>query len=53
MQAQCKRPAVEIAKDISPALVWGGIKCSVVTLTYGLIIDLVSLVINLIQTPRA
>ena len=45
--------AVEIAKDIHPALVWGGIKCCAITLAYGLIIYLASLLINTIQTPRA
>ena len=38
--------------NISPALLWGGLKCCVVTLCYGLIIYLVSLVIRLIRKPR-
>lgn len=45
--------AVEICQgNISPALLWGGLKCCVVTLCYGLIIYLVSLVIRLIRKPR-
>ena len=45
--------AVEICKGaISPALLWGGLKCCMVTLIYGLIIYLVSLVIRIVRKPR-
>ena len=45
--------AVEICQgNISPALLWGGLKCCVVTICYGLIIYLVSLIIRLIRKPR-
>ena len=45
--------AVEICKGaISPALLWGGLKCCMVTLIYGLIIYLVSLIIRIIRKPR-
>lgn len=45
--------ALEICNgDISPALLWGGVKCCLVTLIYGLIIYLVSLVIRIVRKPR-
>jgi hypothetical protein len=45
--------AVEICQgEISPALLWGGLKCCTVTIIYGLIIYLVSWIIHIIRTPR-
>lgn len=45
--------AVEAVKgEISPSLLWSGLKCGVVTLVYGLIIYLVSLIIRIIRKPR-
>ena len=45
--------AVEMCNgDISPTLLWGGLKCCVVPLCYGLIIYLVSLAIRIIRKPR-
>lgn len=45
--------ALEICNgDISPALLWGGFKCCVVPLCYGLIIYLLSLFIRIIRKPR-
>jgi hypothetical protein len=45
--------AVEICKGaISPALLWGGLKCCMVTLIYGLIIYLLSLIIRIVRKPR-
>lgn len=38
--------------NISPSLLWAGLKCCIVTLCYGLIIYLVSLAIRLIRKPR-
>ena len=38
--------------NISPALLWIGLKCCIVTLCYGLIIYLVSLAIRIIRKPR-
>ena len=38
--------------DISPSLLWGGLKCCTVTIIYGLIIYLVSWIIHIIRTPR-
>ena len=40
------------AGDISPLLVWGGIRTSLVPIVYGIIIYLVSLIIRIIQKPR-
>ena len=45
--------AVEAVKgEISPYLLWSGLKCGIVTLVYGLIIYLVSLIIRIIRKPR-
>ena len=38
--------------DISPQVLMGGYKCMLVPVIYGFIIFIVSLVINIIQTPR-
>ena len=38
--------------NISPALLWIGLKCCIVTLCYGLIIYLLSLAIRIIRKPR-
>lgn len=38
--------------NISPILLWGGIKCCLVTLMYGLIIYLFSLIIRIVRKPR-
>lgn len=40
------------AGDISPTLLWGGIKCSIVVLIYGLLVYLVSLIIRIAHKPR-
>jgi hypothetical protein len=44
--------AVQAAGDISPFLVWGGIRVATITIMYGTLIYLVSLVIRIIQKPR-
>lgn len=49
---QAASAVVECQGAISPALLWGGLKCCIVTLCYGLIIYLTSLVIRLIRKPR-
>lgn len=37
---------------ISPSLVWGGVKVSLIQLMYGLVIYLVSLIIRIVRKPR-
>lgn len=44
--------AIMEAGDVSPMLIYGGIKCSNVCMIYGLAIYLVSLVIRIVQKPR-
>ncbi len=44
--------AVIAAGDISPYLVWGGIKVCLITIIYGTLIYFVSLVIRIVQKPR-
>lgn len=38
--------------EISPTLLWGGIKCQLVLLIYGLLVYLVSLIIRVLRKPR-
>ena len=46
--------AVNIEKvgSIAQGVIWGGIKCTLIPMIYGLIIYLVSLIIRIIQKPR-
>ncbi|MCR5070961.1 MAG: hypothetical protein K6A62_03445 [Bacteroidales bacterium] len=44
--------AVMKAGDISPNLVWAGVKCLTVAPIYALIVYIVSLIIRIIQKPR-
>ena len=44
--------AVMEAGDISPMLIWGGVKCLTIAPIYALIVYCVSLVIRIIQKPR-
>ena len=44
--------AVHAAGDISPALIWGGIRVMCIALIYGLLVYAVSLIIRIIQKPR-
>ena len=45
--------AIEICEGrISSALLWGGLKSCMVTLMYGMIIYLISLIIRISQKPR-
>ena len=44
--------AVMKAGDISPSLIWGGIKCLTIAPIYALIVYCVSLIIRIIQKPR-
>ena len=44
--------AVMQAGDISPMLIWGGIKCLTIAPVYALIVYSVSLIIRIIQKPR-
>jgi len=44
--------AVMKAGDISPNLVWGGVKCLTIAPIYALIVYIVSLIIRIIQKPR-
>ena len=43
---------VQMVGDISPAVVWGGIKVMTIPLLYGLVIYFLSLIIRIIQKPR-
>lgn len=38
--------------EISPALVWGGIKCQMITLIYSLCVYLLSLIIRIVRKPK-
>lgn len=38
--------------DVSPAVLMGGYKCALIPVLYGFIIFIVSLIINIFQTPR-
>lgn len=40
------------APDISPVLIWAGLRVTMIPLLYGLIVYLISLVISTLQTPR-
>lgn len=40
------------AGDVAPAVLFGGYKCAIIPAAYGLIINIISLVINLCQTPK-
>jgi hypothetical protein len=44
--------AIQKVGDVSPAVVWGGIKVMILPIMYGLIIYFISLVIRMIQKPR-
>ena len=44
--------AVEAAGDISPALVWGGIRVMSISIIYGLLIYALSLIIRIVQKPQ-
>ncbi len=44
--------AVLEAGDISPFLVWGGVRWACISIGYGIIIYGVSLVIRIVQKPR-
>jgi biopolymer transport protein ExbB/TolQ len=44
--------AIQAAGDISPSFVWGGVRVALITIMYGTLIYLVSLVIRIVQKPR-
>jgi hypothetical protein len=44
--------AVMQAGDISPNLIWGGVKCLTIVPIYALIVYSVSLIIRIVQKPR-
>ena len=44
--------AIQIIGDISPAVLAGGFKVTMITTSYGLIVYFISLVIRVIQKPR-
>jgi len=44
--------AVMKAGDISPNLIWGGVKCLTIAPIYALIVYIVSLIIRIVQKPR-
>jgi hypothetical protein len=43
---------IQMAGDISPAVVWGGVKVMTISLLYGLAVYFLSLIIRIIQKPR-
>ena len=43
---------IEVHTDLSPSIIWAGVKVNLVTVLYGLIVYFVSLVIRVIQKPR-
>ena len=43
---------VQMVGDISPAVVWGGVKVMTIPLLYSLVIYFLSLLIRIIQKPR-
>ncbi|MBR5736122.1 MAG: hypothetical protein IKX60_04975 [Bacteroidales bacterium] len=43
---------VQMAPDISPAVIAGGLKVAMISLLYGLIVYFVSLIIRIAQKPR-
>ncbi|MBQ1648818.1 MAG: hypothetical protein II031_05930 [Bacteroidales bacterium] len=43
---------LQIVGDISPSLVCGGLKATLIPVLYGLVVYFISLVIRLIQKPR-
>ena len=43
---------VQMAPDISPAVICGGLKVAMISLLYGLIVYFLSLVIRVIHKPR-
>ena len=40
------------ASDVAPSVLYGGYKCTIIPVAYGLIIYIISLIIHLCQTPR-
>ena len=44
--------SIQAAGDVSQGLLWGGIKVALITILYGMIIYLISLVIRIVQKPR-
>ena len=44
--------AIQRFDDISPSIIWGGVKVMLIPLLYGLVIYFLSLVIRIIQKPR-
>lgn len=44
--------AIQIDGDISPSVLAGGYKCTLIPVIYGFIIFIVSLIINIFQSPR-
>ena len=44
--------AIQMIGDISPAVICGGLKVTLITTFYGLIVYFVSLIIRVIQKPR-
>lgn len=42
----------QYAGDISPNIIWGGVKVGLIPVLYGLIVYFVSLILRVIQKPR-
>ena len=43
---------VQVNGEISPVLIWNGVKCHLIVLVYGLSVYLISLIIRIIKKPR-
>lgn len=43
---------IQVNGEISPLLIWGGLKCHLTVLVYGLSVYLVSLIIRIVRKPR-
>jgi len=50
--ARAAEAVIACQSNISPAVVWAGIRCAAVLLSYGLIVFIVSRIVDMIQKPR-
>ncbi len=44
--------SIQAAGDVSQGLLWGGIRVALITVLYGMVIYMISLVIRIVQKPR-
>lgn len=50
--ARAAGAVVECQGAISPVVVWGGIRCAAILISYGLIVFIISRIVDMIQKPR-